>query len=353
MIFLTDHIQPQPIKDIAIDNPVTGITDRKGSHKGAWARLLRRQMIEAGFTSTDVIHKNPWNPDYDVVVLDHGMEFTGKFNLFSGLTEEICRNLIRMVDHEPKIRFISADIPCPDYASFLLNRKEEFSWLDKPTLAYKLREFQQRMLEQKMYFDRVYASNKIVIGDSHALSQWRPGHEMARHDGHTMYGACQRGLSTYVNHRAYSHIVWYFGNIDIRHHICRQPEPLKAIGHIVLHYCAQIRELQLNYQVRDITLIQPLPIEDESRKLPQTGYYKGTPFYGTWEWRNCCRQYMSDCLEHYCITYGWEFYRHPDCYVDRDGKLKFSVMEVPRSVHLSPEWYPYDLDTGQLNERIK
>jgi len=41
---------------------------------------------------------------------------------------------------------------------------------------------------------------------------------------------------------------------------------------------------ELNYKYNaTVNFYEPLPIESESRKIAKTGWFKGTPFFGTWD----------------------------------------------------------------------
>ena len=79
-----------------------------------------------------------------------------------------------------------------------------------------------------------------------------------------------------------------------------------------------------------------LPIEDVSRRIPQSGYYKGQPFYGSWSERNDARNKFNDYIEK---EYGIK--RWTGHLFNKEGKLDFKYMEKPQSIHLSREFYPY------------
>ena len=79
-----------------------------------------------------------------------------------------------------------------------------------------------------------------------------------------------------------------------------------------------------------------LPIEHESRKLPQSGYYKGQPFWGSWQQRTDIRNEFNDYIEK---QYG--IIRWTNKLLNKSGELDFQYMEKPKSIHLSREFYPY------------
>lgn len=102
------------------------------------------------------------------------------------------------------------------------------------------------------------------------------------------------------------------------------------------NYKKQLNEIQKAYPRVEITAVAPLPIEDESRRLPKSGWYKGTPFYGSWDERTDLRHNMTVEMSR------WEefsLYEHPDSFTDLAGALSLDVMEKPQSVHIRPDQY--------------
>ena len=90
-----------------------------------------------------------------------------------------------------------------------------------------------------------------------------------------------------------------------------------------------------------------LPIEDESRKIPQSGYYKGQPFYGSWNERNSARKLFNEIIHDSGYGIKWTNYL-----MNSKGELDFAYMEKPKSIHLSREYYPYwtGKETNSLEE---
>ena len=103
--------------------------------------------------------------------------------------------------------------------------------------------------------------------------------------------------------------------------------------------------------ISNIRVIGALHIEDESRKLPKTGYYEGTPFYGSAEKRAALVTWWNMYLREMCKDNGWEYVGWMNEMLNEDGRLDFKFMEKPKSVHLSREWYHYDFETNQFNNR--
>ena len=96
-----------------------------------------------------------------------------------------------------------------------------------------------------------------------------------------------------------------------------------------------------------------LPIENESRKLPKTGFYKGTPFAGTWKERTELVNQFNRSIDEMCERNGWDCYMHPEVYLNSVKELSFDVMEKPKSVHLSREYYRWDLVKNCANEKLE
>ena len=148
----------------------------------------------------------------------------------------------------------------------------------------------------KIYPNDFVESGKLAFGDSHAISMYRTGWEVNSVPFKTLYGALDMGLKEFVIDDKFQELEVYFGNIDIRHHLLRQPDPKKATQELVRRYIAQAIELRESTDADVIRIWEPLPIEIESRKLPKTGYYKGTPFYGSWSERNEIRKVFVEEL---------------------------------------------------------
>ena len=87
----------------------------------------------------------------------------------------------------------------------------------------------------------------------------------------------------------------------------------------------------------DVTLWELLPIENPERKVPKTGYYKGTAYYGSWEERTEARNVFMETLE----ASGKKVFKWVDMLKNSKGELDFEHMEKPQSIHLSRASYPH------------
>ena len=179
------------------------------------------------------------------------------------------------------------------------------------------------------------ATRKLVRGDSHSLSVWKPGYGLDRTDGKTLFGFLKDADSLVdVWNKKYDEVILYFGNIDIRFHLMRQDNPREATGELFRRYVEFAKKLN------NATLVNLLPVEHESRKLPGTGLYLKKPFFGTRQERMELRDTANRIMNHSGLkTLQW-----PDEWIDVDGMKMFEYMEPKQSVHLKPKYYMFSKD---------
>jgi hypothetical protein len=195
--------------------------------------------------------------------------------------------------------------------------------------------------------DKIQNTDKLCFGDSHSFSQYTPGYMTDRHDGLTLFGTLRRGIRSYVPESIKSLRI-YLGNIDIRHHLMRQDNPAKSLKEMVSNYEQQLIDLEID----DIEVIQALPIENESRPLPKTGYYKDTPFMGSWAERTELVKEFNRLIREMCTRNEWKTWKHPEVFYNSFGELTFDVMEKPKSVHIAREYYRWDLVNDEPNKKL-
>jgi hypothetical protein len=157
----------------------------------------------------------------------------------------------------------------------------------------------------------------------------------------TLYGAIKHGfehfIPSYITDIKTLEI--YFGNIDIRHHLMRMDDPVISVRELVKSYIQECKKIHDKYSC-NIVIYELLPIESEIRKLPKTGYYKGTPFFGTRIDRDNIRKLFKDELLSYDIEYI-SMFEWVNKLTNDFGELDFEYMEKPKSVHLSRYYYPH------------
>lgn len=328
---------------IAIAILVGKFSDRLSSHKSAWPFMLANQLTNAGYKNVKVITTTTedWNK-YDRIILDHGMEFKGSFNIFGGANDDLYTQLNRLFCG---VKMYSMHHEMPNIGELISKRLKTGTDLFK-TLESRIEEATE-ICSYISRIDHIEKTNKLCFGDSHSFSMYTPGYMVNRNDGLTMFGSTKAGFSEYV-YPWINELRVYLGNIDIRHHLLRQEKPAESLKKILQSYEAELKKLN----IKNIEVIQALPIENESRKLPKTGYYKDTPFAGTWAERTEMVNQINQGIELMCDRNGWSVYKHPTVYKNGLNELSFDVMEKPKSVHLAREYYRWDLESNQPNSKL-
>jgi hypothetical protein len=341
--YLSDFEKDTDVK-IGICAVVGKISPKIGSHKGAWPHMLANQACNAGYTNVEVITLNDTNwEDYDVILIDHGMEFKGTFNVFGGANDDLYNQVIRLFKN---VRMYSMHVDMPCVGTMVQQRLHTGTDLFK-TIEPRIEEMKE-ICSKIQRIDHIEKTNKLCFGDSHSFSMYQAGYMTQRHDGLTMHGALKRGLQTYV-YPWITDLTVYLGNIDVRHHLMRQDNPSASVKTLLKKYEEEV----LSLGIKNIEIVHTLPIENESRLLPKTGYYKGTPFAGTWFERTALVKEINAGIDEMCDRNGWKAYKHPEVYYTGSGELSFDVMEVPKSVHLSREYYRWDMAKNTANPKLK
>jgi len=175
-------------------------------------------------------------------------------------------------------------------------------------------------------------TRKLVRGDSHSLSVWKPGFGLDRTDGKTLFGFL-KDADTLVDtwNEQYDEVVLYFGNIDLRFHLMRQENPRAATGDLFRRY------IEFAKKLNNVTLVNLLPVEHESRKLPGTGLYLKQPYFGTRQER----ARLVDTANRIMNNSGLKTLQWPNEWINEDGMKMFEYMEPKQSVHLKPKYYMF------------
>jgi hypothetical protein len=187
-------------------------------------------------------------------------------------------------------------------------------------------------------------STHLVLGDSHAHSVYVPGAMVHRKDARTLAGALKKGFKNEIIEAGYkfdmlTRLTAYFGSIDIRHHILRDPNPKEYCAYLLKAYEAEL----LATGIPSIEVCVPLPIEDESRIIPKMGWYKGLAYYGTQAQRIEVLKQFTDGVHEMAARNKWDVFQWPADWYKMDGKDFIQFMEKPRSVHLGWTNYRWDL----------
>jgi hypothetical protein len=328
---------------VLLTQPLSPVSNKIASHKAAQGIIYADQLRNAGYDVT--IHMTgkqlyDYN-EYDIVALYHGNDWGGSLNLFGGLENYAnIEYIIALSNFNGEVWSLAIDMP--DYYSMLYPRvdkaRKEGKKLNRDWLQINwgnLENIQKQAKTLDPNLARRY--DKIAIGDSHAICMYRPEWMNVSTPFKTLHGEIKQGFDTFIQHGEYSEIETYFGNIDIRHHLMRLPNPIESTKELAAKYIAECQRISDMYDA-PITMWELLPIENESRVLPKTGYYKGVPFTGTQKERDNLRQIFK---EEIMIQDKFPVFLWVDNMINSNGELDFEKMEKPKSVHLSRASYPY------------
>jgi len=317
------------------------ISNKIHSHKAAQAIIYADQIKQAGHDVTINLVSNKVT-DYtifDEIYFYHGSDWSGNLNLFGGIQAYPNTQFVSALSHfQGKINSLIIDFP--DYASMFTDRltKADMKWDNVHWENLRRLQVEAKTVDPNM----MKRYRNIAFGDSHAICMYRPGWENVSVPFSTLHGSINRGFETFIpdggepfREDRYNEIETYFGNIDIRHHLCRFDNPIEEAHKLADRYGEEVERIRKVFKA-NVTAWEPLPLEDESRKIPKTGWYKGTPFYGTWQQRNDVRIAFTERLKSHTQVYEWT-----DKLINPIGQLDFEAMEKPQSVHLSRASYPH------------
>ena len=327
-----------------VATPFITIASNLSSHRAAQGVIYADQIRQSGKDVTVNMTLGFYHSDFnqfDELYVYHGNDWSGHLNLFGGLREfPYIDNFVNFSKFKGKV--YSLMIPHPDYKADLehkmklmkeKNKEINKMWdeVDWPNLERMIKTAEVVNPNELVLYD------KAAMGDSHAICMYRPGWMLNSVPFKTLHGALKMGLKSFFpsNKVEYTKVEYYFGNIDIRHHLMRQENPEQATRELVKRYFDAVRELNI-----PASIYEPLPIENESRSIPKTGWYEGTPFYGTWAERNDIRSiFIDEAIKQKDDRVG--FFRWTSHMINNRGELDFKFMEKPQSVHLSREFYPH------------
>lgn len=341
------------MKKIGIDFITGRISPSEYSHKAAWCYMYANQLkykLGSG-VCIEVLHGDTSWDDYDIIFIYNGMEFRGSLNIFGGATSEVSSRLRRLIEYNGDI--ISMDIPMPDYGELGKGRlkacDDHWKETDWDAITEKCKTIKH------LRHPTLKTSKTLLVGDSHCFSMYEPGDVVIRRDAKTLYGALKQGLYNIIIENGvkdlsrFEKLTLCFGNIDVRHHLCRRADPYKSMDDMMEEYGKQISHLSKTYGIKTIELINLLPIENERRKLPKTGYYEGLPFCGEWRQRNEIQKLFNLKLKNLAYSKNWDYYEHPRWFQNGVSELDFEFMERSRSVHLARKYYRWDLVNDRSN----
>lgn len=342
MRFFEWHSEPRTNK-IAITGLLSNITTKPSSHKGGWTRILKCQLESIGYTHVKILDNKDSLLDYDTVIFDLGAEFSGALNMFGGLDEKTYKRLKELYDFKGKI--YSWRHALPKLSEALKSRGNNASTCEAFKAERKdFLDILDAGLSFTAVFDHAYVTDKLLIGDSHTAGVWTPQYMIERRDGRTLEGmlnnkTIDKIISQFPQNVPIKELFIHASSIDIRHHWGRHQNPAASA-----QVWAQTLVKELHRLGIPSGVMHTMGIENENRDLPKTGFFKGTPFYGTWGTRQGMRDVFNTTISNSQIGYK----EYPETFFNVNGELDFSVMEKPQSVHISPEFYRTDLDTGKV-----
>ena len=268
----------------------------------------------------DTVDVNPppstWG-NYDLLYICEGVNFVaGSFNVPGGPQPLHTEKMKAIAEFKGELRYSNSLF---DFNKFNQRLKVEGTFPEVNRVPY-----------YNTFLAHGLESRKAVIGDSHALSVWKPGYSLDFTAGRTLHGFLRRESAEEINSR-FDEVTLYFGNIDLRFHLMRQENPQQATADLFNRY------VEFAKQLKKATLVELLPVEHESRKIPGTGLYKKQPFFGTRSERMQLREIANEIIN----NSGLEVIQWPTEWIDEDGTKMLDILEMKQSVHLRPKHYPY------------
>ena len=206
-----------------------------------------------------------------------------KVNLFGGVSDKLIKRLKKFNNYKGKVICFG---PKLDWKIVAEQRNIDIDLFYCPNIDY---------------YDPSNLHDKLVLGYSHTLAVYKHGFGLQRVDGKTLHGFLKDGIETYIKREDLKELIFYAGNIDIRHHLNRQPNPLNTALSLIDRLETQL--IALN--VPKISVVCVLPIENELRKLPKSIMYKDKPFAGGWHERHFLVHNMNESIRKMCKRNNW------------------------------------------------
>lgn len=304
---------------IALVSMMGNVGSTTNSQGGGFG-IIQTRMLKDNHPE-DQVDVNPkpstWN-SYDVIYVCEGVNFVeGSFNIPGGPGQLHYEKMRAIAEYKGELRFSNVRF---DFNKF--NQRLKIEGVAYPDV--------NSVQLYNTFLTHGSQTRKAVIGDSHALSVWRPGYTLDFTPGRTLHGFLKRNTPEEINEK-YDEVVLYFGCIDIRFHLMRQENPKQATIDLFTKY------VEFAKQLKDCTLTTIIPIEHESRKIPGTGLYKKKPFFGTRQER----MELRDVANRIINNSGLKTIQWPDEWIDEDGTKMLDILESRQSVHLRPKYYPF------------
>jgi hypothetical protein len=297
------------------------VVESKLSHNGGWTLVCKNILRQKFNTNVDVVNDPKDYINYDILVINEGVNYKeGKFNFFGGVQQ-------LTIDKLHALNYFKGSLYCIN---------EEFDLNLLCSKRKELNKFVDFNFKKPEVIKTNEGSDKLILGDSHSISVYKPGYSISRNDGKTLHGFLKKGLKSYLNDSV-KELVFYAGNIDVRFHIGRQMNSSNSIENLCFRLENQLKDLKLN----KVSIVGLLPTEDESRKIPKTGQYKGQNFFESRVERQYYVRHFHRCFKEMCERNNWTFLKWD---FDYQKELSFDDMESRQSVHLRPMSYMFKSD---------
>tara|TARA_X000001036_G_scaffold133385_2_gene126214 strand:- start:3488 stop:4453 length:966 start_codon:yes stop_codon:yes gene_type:complete len=307
---------------LVITNPLSNIPKAPKSHNLGYAQIWADQLkAQIDHTCT----KNILNAD--IVYINHGVNFTGSVNLFGGIDQNIFDRINTIINCK---NIISLEWDVKVWVDNFRKRIGNSSTYDKVTEQW-CDKLESKLQNVPILKQEDLNMDGITVGDSHTLAFSAKTDKIYRRDGATLHGALKSGLKNLFRDKPIEgNITFCFGSIDIRHHLLRHHNiDLKSM---IKEYIKQAKECTDNPK-----FAVPVPVEYEKRKLPKTGYYKGTPFFGSQLER---KRITDDFISILTDESKGNVVMPPRFWYDMDPeKYALNFMEKGSSVHIAPPHY--------------
>jgi hypothetical protein len=331
MNFFTDIEKDKSIK-IGVSYLLGINSDFSDTNKSGFQHIILDQLKNKGYLNSSIIFENvdDFN-NYDVILIDQHVDYDSWFYMFSKSRKD---NVSRIFSNT---RMYSLLIDMPDFSNLI----------KQDSIYYTRRAEISSICSSIKRIDYITKTNKLVLGDSHCLSLYTPGYMVSFHRSMSLFQALENKLESYILNNI-NDLIIYFGNFDVRHLLLREHDPIKIINNLISELESQLLSLNID----NISIRHLLPIEDESRKIGKLDRYKKLDYFGSKKDRQALSTYFNYKITEICNNNNWEVITNPDCFFNEKNELSFSVMEFPKSVHISRKYYIWDFDNNCYNSLL-
>lgn len=329
---------------IGIDSVLGKIDPLITSHNSAWAYLWMNQLQNSlGLQSVEVLKSGSSWCNYDTIMLFHeNLLDAHRFLNFGIADEDMYLKFERILDFNGDI--VSLDGPLPDYASFLRNKLGEEETHYEITGAFcdalSIRCEKVTVLKQEDLNTGI-----LCLGDSHAISRYMPT-AMVQKSDLSLSSFLAPDLQGYIaNYGDLHELIIKLGDNDIRHDLGRHRQPEQYLQGLL----NRLENKLLSLGMKTITLSWAMPVEDESRLIPNLKRYGNKPFHGTRLQRERWTLMFNEWVMLMHQKHGFGVLCYPSEMYDVSPLEFFKYMESGQSVHLSPQYFHWDLINNRPN----